>query len=150
VNGIGLFSRLFFFSRSSLNKDVNMGGAQHHLTPALAEQLAQVVRDFRVRVYGPEGYPEWGTKFDEIEQQGMEIGLEVARLFMEQSVASQAEAAIPAEAFAQEDGELPELTGKGHATRLETPAGDIDWQQPQTRLKKARRDFFPSGQSPGD
>jgi hypothetical protein len=69
---------------------------------------------------------------------------------MEQSVSGQAEAALPEEAFAQQDGEIPEPTNKGLATRLETPAGDIDWHQPQTRLKKARRAFFPSGQSSGD
>jgi hypothetical protein len=147
---VGYFSWPFFLSRTSLNKDVNMARTQNPLAPALAERLAQVARDLRIRIYGPEAYPEWGTKFDEIEQQGMEIGLEVARLFMEQSVASQAQATIPEEAFAEQDGEIPKPTGAGFATKLETPAGDIDWQQPRTRLKKARRDFFPSGQSAGD
>jgi hypothetical protein len=80
----------------------------------------------------------------------MEIGLEVARLFMEQSVADQAQAAVPEERLAQQDEEVPKPTGKGLATKLETPAGDINWQQPKTRLTKARRDFFPSGQSAGD
>ena len=36
-----------------------------------------------------------------------------------------------------------------HETALDTPAGEVEWKQPKTRLKKSRRDFFPSGQSAG-
>jgi hypothetical protein len=133
-----------------LNKDVNMARMHSRLAPALAKELAQLARDLRFRIYGSAGHPVWGTKFAEIERQGMEIGLEVARLFMEQSVGSQAQATLPEEALAKQDGEIPVPTGQGLATRLETPAGDVDWEQPQTRLKKIRRNFFPSGQSAGD
>ncbi len=36
-----------------------------------------------------------------------------------------------------------------HETTLDTPAGEVEWKQPKTRLKKSRRDFFPSGPSAG-
>ena len=53
----------------------------------LREMAAQV----REALYGPDGCPECGTKFREIEQQGMSVGLEFARLVIEQSVQTQAE-----------------------------------------------------------
>ena len=126
-----------------------MPRTQHNLTPEVAGRVAQVARDLRTAIYGPEGFPVWGTKFDEIEQQGMQIGLEVARQFMEQSVACQAQV-VPAEALAEQEGEVPQVIRKDSQSRLETPAGEIHWEQPQTRLTKARRDFFPSGPSAGD
>ena len=36
-----------------------------------------------------------------------------------------------------------------HETTLETPAGEVEWKQPKTRLKKSRRDFFSSGSGTG-
>jgi hypothetical protein len=33
--------------------------------------------------------------------------------------------------------------------RIETPAGEIQWDQPKTRLKTARRDFFPQAKALG-
>lgn len=127
-----------------------MARTRHNLAPEVAEQLARVAHDMRTAIYGPDGFPVWGTKFDEIEQQGMEVGLEVARLFMEQSLASQAQAGMPEEALAEQEGEAPQVIRKDFQSKLETPAGELQWGQPQTRLTKARRDFFPSGQSAGD
>jgi hypothetical protein len=97
-----------------------------------------------------EGFPVWGTKFDETEQQGMDIGHELARQFMEQSVASQAQAELPAEALQPQGKDTPQLINKDFKSTLETPVGEIDWDQPKTRLTKARQDFFPSGESAGD
>ena len=36
-----------------------------------------------------------------------------------------------------------------HETTLDTPAGEVEWKQPKTRLKKSRRDFFPQAQALG-
>lgn len=112
--------------------------------------MAGVAYDLRTALYGPQGFPVWGTKFDELEQQGMQVGLEVARLFLEQSLASQAQAGMPPEALAAQEGETPQVIRKDFPATLETPAGEVQWQQPQARLAHARRDFFPSGQSAGD
>jgi hypothetical protein len=46
---------------------------------------------YALLTYGDGGVPEWGTKFTEIESRGMNVGLELARLFMEQSVEQQAD-----------------------------------------------------------
>ena len=108
-----------------------------------------MARELRVAVYGDEGFPEWGTQFDSIEEQGMDIGREVARLFMEQTVSSQAQAELPQQALPSHGEDTPKLTNKDFKSTLETPAGEINGEQPQTRLAKARRDFFPSSQSTG-
>jgi hypothetical protein len=133
-----------------LDKDVDMARTQNNVTPEVGERLAEVVRELRTAIYGPDGFPVWGTRFAEIEQQGMDVGLEVARLFMEQSVAGQAQAGVPDEALEEQEGEIPEPVEEDFKSTLETPAGDVHWEQPQTRLTKARRDFFPSGPSTGD
>ncbi len=36
-----------------------------------------------------------------------------------------------------------------HETTLDTPAGEVEWKQPKTRLKKSRRDFFTQAQALG-
>lgn len=120
------------------------------VAPEVAERLAAVARDLRIAIYGGEGFPAWGTKFGEIEQQGMAVGLEMARLFMEQTVADQAQGPLPGQALEPHEGEVPQRIRQDYQTTLETPAGEIQWEQPQARLAKARRDFFPSGQSAGD
>src|SRR5206468_13115506 len=97
-----------------------MARTRNTIAPEVAQQLAQVARDVRAAVYGPDGFPVWGTKFAEIEQQGMQIGLEVARLFMEQSVASQARAGMPEEALREQDGEPPRIIDKDYESTLET------------------------------
>ena len=65
-------------------------GRTNDVSPEAAGRFAELAREMRELIYGEEGYPEWGTKFTEIESQGMHLGLELARLFMEQSVHEQA------------------------------------------------------------
>ena len=84
-----------------------------------------------------------GAKFNDIEAQGMNVGLEIARLFMQQAVDQQAHSTAPPECL-EPGGETAQVLGVKHETELETPAGEIGWDQPRTRLKKARRDFPPS------
>lgn len=115
------------------------------LPPEVASKLADVARELRQQIYGEPACPEWGTRFTQIEDQGMLVGLELARLFMQQSVQHQADGEIPTHA-AVCDGEHALIDkDRQHETILETPAGEVEWKQPKTRLKKSRRDFFPSG-----
>lgn len=116
--------------------------------PHVAAKLAEVAREMREMTFGGDGVPEWGTKFTEIESQGMDVGLELARLFMEQTVEQQADR-VP-DAALQQDGEAAKPTGKTKTARIETAAGEVQWDQPQTRLAKSRRAFFPSGEGAGD
>ncbi len=125
-----------------------MTRTQNNVSPKVAQRLAELAREMREVVYGEVGCPEWGTKFTEIETEGMNIGLEFARLFMEQSVDQQAHGTVPPEGL-ESDGETARLLGTEHETQLETPAGEIQWDQPKARLNNARRDFFPSGESAG-
>lgn len=108
----------------------------------LREMAAQV----REALYGPDGCPEWGAKFREIEQQGMSVGLELARLVMEQSVQAQSER-VPDSALVIEGDEV-QLAGR-ETTPLETEAGPIQWSQPRTMLKSGRKAFFPPVQGVG-
>ncbi|MDA1015422.1 MAG: hypothetical protein O3A00_13345 [Planctomycetota bacterium] len=126
-----------------------MTRSKNGISPEVARKLAAVAEEIREIVYGDEAFPEWGTRFAQIEDQGMDIGLELGRLFMEQSVLEQAKH-TPDDAL-QNDGETASLDEKHPLpSKLETPAGEVQWNQPKTRLAKARRDFFPSGQSTRD
>ena len=125
-----------------------MTRTQNNVSPEVAQRLAEVAREMRDAVYGEAGCPEWGTKFNDIETQGMNIGLEIARLFMEQAVDQQAHSTAPPECL-ESGGETAQVLGVEHETQLETPAGEIQWDEPKARLKKARRDFFPSSQGTG-
>lgn len=110
------------------------------LDPGVQEWLRKVAAEGRVLLYGEAAYPEWGTKFAEIEQDGMSVGLELARLVMEQAVAEQAQH-MPAGA-----GKVPadEAAPAGEqGANLETEAGVVKWKQPRGYLKRARKDFFP-------
>jgi hypothetical protein len=106
----------------------------------MQSRLVEMAAQIREALYGPDGCPEWGTKFREIEQQGMSVGLELARLVMEQSVAIQSER-VPDSALVVEGDEVQ--SARRETTPLETEAGPIAWDQPRTRMKSGRKAFFP-------
>ncbi len=118
------------------------------VSPEVATRLAKLAGEMRQLVYGNDGVPKWGTKFTEIESQGMNVGLELARLFMEQSVDEQSDR-VPDSAL-ECDGEAAAKGDKTKTSTLETSAGEVLWEQPKTRLAKSKRDFFPSGAGVGD
>lgn len=121
------------------------------LSPEVAARLADLAREMRQIVYqgdlGEDGIPIWGTRFSAIESDCLAVGAEMGRLMIEQAVAGQGER-VPIDAL-QCEAETASLTGSAGAV-IETPAGEVQWQQPQARLTKARRDFFPSGSESGD
>lgn len=51
-----------------------MTQASKPLPPSLAKELAQIAREARVELFGPDGIPEWGTKFVDIERQALDVG----------------------------------------------------------------------------
>jgi hypothetical protein len=109
--------------------------------------LVAVAREVRLKLYAENGgVPTWGTKFVEIESDGMSVGLELARLIMEQSVGIQA-AAVPREAL-EVRGEVVAPAGS-QTTHLETEAGPVSWQEPRQRLQRGRKAFFPPAESSG-
>ena len=113
----------------------------------IQERLGEMAAELRQMIYGEQGFPEWGTKFAQIEDEGMAVGLELARVLMEQSVSEQA-THMP-----QEHLDCPEETAQPAGTDradLKTQAGDVEWDEPAAYLNKARRAFFPSAEGFGD
>jgi len=123
-----------------------MAFAKKKLDPQVQEWLRIVAAEGRSLLYGEAGCPAWGTKFAEIEKDGMTVGLELARLLMEQSVDEQAER-MPASAR-ETTGDEVSLAGVETAT-LKTEAGEVTWEQPRGYLKRARKAFFPPTSSAG-
>ncbi len=115
--------------------------ARPQVDPQVQERLREMAAELRHMLYGEKGCPEWGTLFRDIEASGMSVGLELARLLMEQSASEQV-GQMPAEAMQVPD-DVVEPAGTD-STLLETPAGDIAWEEPCGRLKQARKAFFPS------
>jgi hypothetical protein len=118
------------------------------LDPVVQQRLRELAREIRGLLYGVTACPAWGTKFREIEADGMSVGLEVARLVMEQSVAEQA-GQMPATAL-RVAGDVAAPAGAA-TMPVVTEAGRVEWDQPCGYLKKGRKAFFPSapGAGPG-
>ena len=116
------------------------------LAPEVAARLADLAHEMRQLLYqgdlGEEGIPVWGTRFSAIETDCLAVGAEMGRLMIEQAVAGQGERVPKGALQCAEETAL--LTGSA-AAAIETPAGEVHWQQPKARLVQARRDFFPSG-----
>jgi len=123
-----------------------MARKKNRVSPEVAARLVDIVRELRPALFGPEGYPAWGTKFSEIEDVSLQAGLEVARLLMEQAVSVQA-GQVPPESLAVQ-GEAAQLIGDRPVV-VETAAGDVEWSQKEGRLPRTRRAFFPSGDGVG-
>ena len=122
-----------------------MAQTRRQIDPRVQERLQDMASELRTLIYGELACPVWGTKFAEIESEGMGVGLELARLLMEQSPQEQTQH-MP-EGALDVDGQTAQPAGSNKRI-LETEAGAITWREPQACVK--RRDFFPSGQSVGD
>lgn len=44
------------------------------ISPHLQDRIDALAAQLRKELYGPKGYPPWGTKFVEIEEQTGEVG----------------------------------------------------------------------------
>ena len=119
--------------------------ARNHpqVSAEVAVELVDLARQMRRLIYGGDGFPEWGTKFSRIETDALEVGRELSRLIMEQAVGEQSErlpsSAVGSSSAAEESnsGEPAAVIGT-QPTVIETTAGEVQWQQPKTRLSKAR------------
>jgi hypothetical protein len=121
-------------------------GVLHGLVATRIDQFASEMRQL---VYGNEGVPEWGTKFTEIEDVGVQIGDAVACKILEQSVARQAD---QPEAQACGCGvcgnalKNPDV----HPHDVRSRRGHVAWCEPSGVCSRCRRVFFPSIQSVGN
>jgi hypothetical protein len=123
-----------------------MAFVKKSMSPNVQARLREIAAEMRGLLYGENGCPEWGTKFTEIEMDGMSVGLELARLVMEQSVDEQSHQ-MPKTAMAVDDDEV--TATKPKRRELVTEAGQVNWDEPCGYQKKGRKDFFPSGPSIG-
>ena len=112
------------------------------LTPEIRRRLAEMVMEARELIYGEQRFPEWGTRFSEIESDAKEVGHEFIRMLMEQTSGEQSQV-MPGAALKAESGEVAELIGAQTRT-LETESGPVSWPEPEAYLPKFRKAFFPS------
>ncbi len=117
------------------------------LTPEVRERLAEMAAEARRLVYGEEGFPEWGTSFAEIEDDGKEMGHEFIRLVIQQVAEEQAES-LPSEALRTDTGEVARSIGTEQRV-IETESGPVTWNEPKGYLPKSRKAFFPSVEGDG-
>jgi hypothetical protein len=139
-----------FLPRQDAAKEPGMAFVKRKLESDVQSLLVTVAHQVREKLYSEtSGVPKWGTRFVRIESDGMSVGLELARLNMEQALAEQA-AAMPSEAREVPD-EVVDCAGSRTA-RLQTEAGVVCWQEPRKQLKRSRKAFFPpkSGSGSGD
>jgi hypothetical protein len=117
------------------------------LDKKLRERIGVFSAELRREVYGPQGYPAWGTKFIDIENQTAEIGDAIACEMLSQSLHEQAEA------VGHHDGKcccgepipLKEIAGR----LLQAKRGEAVWQESFGQCKRCRKAFFPSVSSFG-
>lgn len=123
-----------------------MAFAKQPLSREVQQRLREVAVELRGLLYGEAGCPEWGTKFQQIEAEGMSVGLELARLVMEQAVGEQAKQMPETALKVAGDRVVP---AGAETTPLQTEAGGVQWDQPRGYLKKGRKAFFPSAAGTG-
>lgn len=114
------------------------------MDPEVQAGLQEMAAEMRRKLYGEAAYPEWGTRFREIENDAMSIGLELARLVIEQSVAEQARH-MPASAMGAAGDDVRPAGAK--AMPLDTEAGHVSWDEPRAELQRGRKAFFPPAAS---
>ena len=113
--------------------------------------LQGVAKNLVDRIYGPAG-PVWGTKFTELEEVAEAIRKTLMEKWMEEALSRQAlhgkeeEMCKVCPDCNRPLLEPPELKPKEVVTNQGDP---VNWDEPKTRCKTCRRDFFPSKTSTG-
>jgi hypothetical protein len=115
----------------------------------LQEQIETLAAELRKELYGPKGYPPWGTKFVEIENQTGEVGDALACAMLSQSLREQAEAEGHAAGKCSGCGE-PIPFGEVAGRLLQARRGEAVWQESYGHCRRCRKAFFPSVPSFGN
>jgi hypothetical protein len=109
----------------------------------LQKRIEELAVELRKELYGPKGYPPWGTKFVEMEEQTGEVGDALACAMLSQSLRDQAERDGHTAGKCSGCGEpipLEEIAGR----LLQAKRGEAAWQESYGRCKRCRKAFFPS------
>ena len=112
-----------------------MAQGRRQVSAEMAKPLVDMARQMRSLRRAATASPQWGTRFSEIESEAMSVGHELARLMMEQAVEGQAHQ--PPDQSLETSDEIAAIIRTAQAV-LETPAGEVVWQQPKARLSNAR------------
>ena len=113
------------------------------ISQQLQERIEAVAVELRKELYGPKGYPPWGTKFVAMEQETGEVGDALACAMLSQQLQEQAEAeGHPAGKCGGCGEPIPfdEVAGR----LLQARRGDVAWQESFGRCKRCRKAFFPA------
>jgi len=119
------------------------------ISQQLRERIEAVAWELNQELHGPKGYPPWGTKFVEMEQQTGEVGDALACAMLSQELHRQAEAEGHLAGKCSGCGEpipFEEVAGR----LLQARRGEVAWQESYGRCKRCRKSFFPSLPSLGD
>jgi hypothetical protein len=119
------------------------------ISQQLQGRIEALAAELRKELYGPKGYPPWGTKFVDMEQQTGEVGDALACAMLSQQLQEQAEAeGHPAGKCGGCGEPIPfdEVAGR----LLQARRGDVAWQESYGRCKRCRKAFFPSLPSLGN
>lgn len=109
----------------------------------LRERIKALVAGLRFEVFGPEGYPAWGRKFADIEEQTAEVGDAVACELLSRGLQEQAEVAGHHDGKCGGCGEpiaLAEIAGR----LLQAKRGEAVWRESYGQCHRCRKAFFPS------
>lgn len=113
------------------------------ISSELRGRIADLARELRKELWGPKGYPPWGTKFVEMEERTADVGDALACELLAQTLREQAEREGHAAGKCGGCGEpipLEEIAGR----LLQAKRGEAVWQESYGRCKRCRKAFFPS------
>lgn len=108
----------------------------------LREKIRQVSAELRFDLFGPQGYPAWGTTFEEIEDATGEVGDALACEMLSQGLQAQAEKAGFREGKCHCGEPIPfeEVAGR----LLQAKRGEAQWRETFGQCKRCRKAFFPA------
>jgi len=115
----------------------------------LRDRIAAMAVELRRELWGPKGYPPWGTKFTEMEEETADVGDAFACVLLSQGLQEQAEAEGHVAGKCSGCGEpipLEEIAGR----LLQAKRGEAVWQESYGRCRRCRKAFFPSLPSLGN
>ena len=115
----------------------------------LRDRIGELAAELRQELWGPAGYPAWGTTFVEIEERTGEVGDVLACALLSGGLQEQAETEGHAEGKCSGCGEpipLEEIAGR----LLQAKRGEAAWQESFGRCKRCRKAFFPAFPSLGN
>ena len=116
------------------------------ISPRLRERIKGVAGELRRELYGEQGFPEWGTKFDEMETEACAIGDAITCELLSQALQSQADGQSGEELCpCGVCGESTEPHPDGPDPQVVTGRrGDVTWNASYRLCLRCRQAFFPS------